>query len=34
MRIAVDIFGGDHAPDAILKGCVLALDEFFDEAFS
>ncbi len=27
MRIAVDIFGGDHAPDAILKGCVLALDE-------
>jgi glycerol-3-phosphate acyltransferase PlsX len=27
MRIAVDIFGGDHAPDAILKGCVMALGE-------
>ncbi|MBL9001215.1 MAG: phosphate acyltransferase PlsX [Phycisphaerae bacterium] len=27
MRIAVDIMGGDHAPDAILKGCVLALSE-------
>ncbi|MEI7658025.1 MAG: phosphate acyltransferase PlsX [Phycisphaerae bacterium] len=27
MRIAVDIFGGDHAPDAILKGCVMALGD-------
>lgn len=27
MRIAIDIMGGDHAPDAILKGCVMALDE-------
>ncbi|CAG0956063.1 glycerol-3-phosphate acyltransferase PlsX [Phycisphaerales bacterium] len=27
VRVAVDIMGGDHAPDAILKGCVLALDE-------
>lgn len=27
IRIGVDIMGGDHAPDAILKGCVLALDE-------
>lgn len=27
IRVAVDIMGGDHAPDAILKGCVLALDE-------
>lgn len=25
MRIAVDIMGGDHAPDAILAGCVQAL---------
>lgn len=25
MRIAVDIMGGDHAPDAILKGCLAAL---------
>jgi fatty acid/phospholipid biosynthesis enzyme len=25
MRIAVDVMGGDHAPDAILKGCVDAL---------
>jgi len=27
MRIAVDIMGGDLAPDAILKGCVMALGE-------
>lgn len=26
MRIAVDVMGGDHAPDAILKGCVQALE--------
>lgn len=25
LRIAVDVMGGDHAPDAILKGCILAL---------
>ncbi len=25
MRIAVDVMGGDHAPDAILKGCFDAL---------
>jgi glycerol-3-phosphate acyltransferase PlsX len=25
MRLAVDVMGGDHAPDAILKGCVDAL---------
>jgi phosphate acyltransferase len=27
VRIAVDVMGGDHAPDAILKGCVAALDD-------
>jgi phosphate acyltransferase len=27
MRIGIDIMGGDHAPDAIMKGCVMALDE-------
>ena len=27
IRVAVDIMGGDHAPDAILKGCVMALDD-------
>lgn len=27
MRIAIDIMGGDHSPDAIFKGCVMALDE-------
>lgn len=27
IRIAVDIMGGDNAPDAILKGCVMALDD-------
>ncbi len=26
MRIAVDVMGGDHAPDEILKGCVGALE--------
>ncbi len=26
MRIAVDVMGGDHAPDAIVRGCVEALD--------
>jgi len=25
MRIAVDVMGGDHAPDAIIRGCVDAL---------
>lgn len=27
MRIGIDIMGGDHAPDAILKGCVMALED-------
>lgn len=27
MRVAVDVMGGDHAPDAVLKGCVLALQD-------
>ncbi len=27
MRLAVDVMGGDHAPDAILKGCIQAADE-------
>jgi glycerol-3-phosphate acyltransferase PlsX len=26
MRIAIDVMGGDHAPDAILDGCVAALE--------
>ena len=26
-RIIVDAFGGDHAPDEILKGCRMAADE-------
>jgi len=25
MRLAVDVMGGDHAPDAIVKGCIDAL---------
>lgn len=25
MRLAVDVMGGDHAPDAIIKGCIDAL---------
>lgn len=31
MRIAVDVMGGDHAPDAILKGCVEALEHLAPE---
>lgn len=31
MRIAVDVMGGDYAPDAILKGCVQALDALAPE---
>lgn len=27
VRVGIDIMGGDHAPDAILKGCVQALDD-------
>lgn len=27
MKIAIDIFGGDHSPKAILEGCLLALQE-------
>ena len=31
MRIAVDAFGGDHAPEAIVKGCVMAAASLKDE---
>lgn len=27
MRLAVDVMGGDHAPDAILKGCIQAIED-------
>lgn len=27
MRIAVDVMGGDHAPDAIVRGCIDALHD-------
>ena len=27
MRVAIDVMGGDHAPDAILRGCVQALPD-------
>ncbi|MEZ6241708.1 MAG: phosphate acyltransferase PlsX [Phycisphaerales bacterium] len=26
MRLAIDVMGGDHAPDAVLRGCIDALD--------
>ncbi|QYU66476.1 2-oxo acid dehydrogenase subunit E2 [Leptolyngbya sp. 15MV] len=26
MRLGIDVMGGDHAPDAVLKGCVDALE--------
>ena len=28
MKIAVDAFGGDHAPDEIIKGSVMAVEEY------
>ena len=31
MRIAIDVMGGDNAPDAILDGCVDALDLLGDD---
>lgn len=31
MRIAIDVMGGDHAPDAIVKGCLDALPVISDE---
>lgn len=31
MRIAVDAFGGDNAPEEIVKGCVLAAEQISDE---
>ena len=31
MRIAIDVMGGDHAPDAILDGAVAALDLLGDD---
>lgn len=30
MRIAVDVMGGDHAPDAILAGCLAAVELLSD----
>ena len=27
VRIGIDVMGGDHAPDAIIKGCALALED-------
>ncbi len=31
MRIGVDVMGGDHAPDAILKGCIEGLAQLAPE---
>ena len=28
MRIAVDAFGGDNAPDEVIKGAVAAVKEY------
>jgi glycerol-3-phosphate acyltransferase PlsX len=33
MRIAVDAMGGDHAPEKIVEGAVLAAREFADTEF-
>lgn len=29
-RVVVDAFGGDHAPQAVVEGCAIALEEFAD----
>lgn len=31
MRLAVDVMGGDHAPEAVLEGCLLAQSELADD---
>jgi phosphate acyltransferase len=31
MRLAVDVMGGDHAPDVVLKGCIDALPLLADD---
>jgi glycerol-3-phosphate acyltransferase PlsX len=31
MRLAVDVMGGDHAPDAILSGCIMGLEHLGPE---
>ncbi|MEO1535242.1 MAG: hypothetical protein AAFS11_06760 [Planctomycetota bacterium] len=31
MRLAVDVMGGDHAPDAIIKGCAQGLQFLADD---
>ena len=31
MRIAIDVMGGDHAPDEIVRGCLDALDDLGDD---
>ena len=31
MRIAIDVMGGDHAPDAILNGCLAAVNVLGDD---
>jgi glycerol-3-phosphate acyltransferase PlsX len=31
MRLAVDVMGGDHAPDALIKGCVEAITHLAPE---
>lgn len=31
MRIAVDIMGGDNAPDAVIEGCLMALPRLLSE---
>jgi len=28
IRIALDAMGGDHAPDAIVRGALLAVEEY------
>ena len=30
MKIVIDAFGGDHAPDCVVNGTIMALNKFDD----
>lgn len=31
MRLAIDVMGGDHAPDAVLKGCIAGIEHLRED---
>ena len=32
MKIAIDVMGGDNAPDAVVEGCAMALSKLGQDA--